>query len=59
MSGGTFGFIRGERHWIALRTKDNFVVLRLQDDQVKQVLGALAERTGRAPERVVERKAAR
>jgi hypothetical protein len=59
MSGGTFGFIRGERHWIALRTKDTFVVLRLQDDQVKQVLGALAERTGRAPERVVERKAAR
>ncbi len=59
MSGGTFGFIRGERHWIALRTKDTFVVLRLQDDQVNQVLGALAERTGRAPERVVERKAAR
>jgi predicted Ser/Thr protein kinase len=59
MGGGRFGFIRGERHWIALRTKDNFVVLRLQDVQVKQVLSALAERTGRAPERVAERKAAR
>jgi predicted Ser/Thr protein kinase len=59
MGGGTFGFIRSERHWIALRTKDTFVVLRLQDVQVKQVLGALAERTGRAPERVVERKAAK
>jgi eukaryotic-like serine/threonine-protein kinase len=59
MGGGAFGFIRGERHWIALRTKDNFLVLRLQDVQVKQVLGALAERTGRAPERVVGRKAAK
>jgi predicted Ser/Thr protein kinase len=56
MGGGTFGFIRGERHWIALRTKDRFVVLRLQDVQIRQVLGALEERTGRAPERVVERK---
>jgi len=59
MSGGAFGFIRGERHWIALRTKDHFFVLRLQDVQVNQVLGALAERTGRSPERVVERKAAK
>ena len=59
MSSGAFGFIRGERHWIALRTRDHFLVLRLQDEQVKQVLGALAERTGRAPERVVERKAAK
>ena len=59
MGGGTFGFIRGERHWIALRTKDKFLVLRLQDVQIQQVLGALAERTGRAPERVVERKAAK
>ena len=57
VGGGALGFIRGERHWIALRTKNNFVVLRFQDVQVRQVLGALEERTGRAPERVVERKA--
>jgi hypothetical protein len=59
MGGGRLGFIRGERHWIALRTKDNFVVLRLQDAQIRQVLGALQERTGRAPERVAERKNAK
>jgi len=57
--GGAFGFIRGERHWIALRTKDAFVVLRLQDEEVRRVLGALEERTGRTPERVVERKDAK
>ena len=59
MGGGAFGFIRGERHWIALRTRNNFVVLRLQDVQIKQVLGALEERTGRVPERVVGRKDAK
>jgi len=59
MGGGAFGFIRGERHWIALRTRNSFVVLRLQDSQVSQVLGALEERTGRAPERVAERKDAK
>lgn len=56
MGGGALGFIRGERHWIALRTRSNFVVLRLQDSQVRQVLGALQERTGRTPERVAERR---
>ena len=50
MGGGAFGFMRGERHWIALRTTDSFVVLRLQDDQIaRQALGALQERTGRVP----------
>ena len=46
MGGGAFGFIRGERHWIALRTKDTFVVLRLQDVQVRQVLGRLKSGRG-------------
>jgi serine/threonine-protein kinase len=59
MGGGAFGFIRGERHWIALRTRDSFVVLRLQDTQIKQVLGALQERTGHVPERVLGRKNAK
>ena len=59
MGGGTFAFFRGERHWITLRTKDSFVVLRLQDVQVRQVLGALEARTGRAHERVAERKDAK
>jgi len=59
MGGGAFGFMRGERHWIALRTTDSFVVLRLQDDQIRQALGALQERTGRVPERVIGRKDSR
>jgi serine/threonine-protein kinase len=59
MGGGALGFIRGQRHWIALRTRSSFVVLRLRDSQVRQVLGALQERTGRTPERITERRNAR
>ncbi len=49
MGGGAFGFIRGERHWIALRTRDAFVVLRLPDAQVSQLLGALRRAHGARP----------
>ena len=52
MGGGAFGFLRSERHWIALRTRDAFVVLRLPDAQISQLLGAIQERTGRVPEHV-------
>jgi predicted Ser/Thr protein kinase len=54
--GGAFGFIRGERHWVALRTKNDFVVLRLADNMVPRVLYAFEQRTGHPTERVVIRK---
>ena len=50
-----------ERHWISLRTNDEnrFVILRVDDEQVRRVLSALEERTGRAPQPVARRKGSR
>jgi Protein kinase domain len=47
-----------ERHWIAVRAKleTPFVVLRFEDPDIKQVLSALEQRTGRAPEVVRKTK---
>jgi hypothetical protein len=44
-------------HWIALRTegKKDFVILRVEDEQVRRVLAALEERTGQIPDRVPAR----
>jgi serine/threonine-protein kinase len=43
-----------DRHWISLKTESDsgFVILRVGDEQVAQVLGALEERTGRTPHRI-------
>jgi hypothetical protein len=47
-----------ERHWISLRTgRDRFIILRVNDTQVKNVLAALRKRTGRTPRYVELRKA--
>jgi serine/threonine protein kinase len=50
-----------ERHWISLRTntENRFVILRVDDAQVRRVLSALEERTGRAPQAVGQRKRTR
>ena len=50
-----------ERHWISLRTntENRFVILRVDDAQVRSVLSALEERTGRAPQAVGQRKRTR
>ncbi len=50
------GFFKGDRHWLSLRTSDAFIVLRVDGDDVGSVLSALEERTGRAVERLVDRK---
>jgi serine/threonine-protein kinase len=50
------GFFKGDRHWLSLRTNDAFIVLRIDGDDVNSVLAALEERTGRAVERLVDRK---
>jgi protein kinase-like protein len=52
---GTFGFLKGGRHWISLRSDARFIVLRVNETQVNPVLRALEERTGHRPERIVER----
>jgi hypothetical protein len=55
VEGGVFGIRRG-RNWIALRTKDAVQVIRVKDEDVKRVITALEERTGRPVVRVAERK---
>ena len=53
---GAFGFLKGGRHWVSLRTKERFVVLRVDENQVPGVLSAIEERTGKTTVRVAEPK---
>jgi predicted Ser/Thr protein kinase len=56
LKSGKFAFLKGVRHWIALRTSDRFIVLGVNEEQVDPVLAALADRTGHRAQRVVERE---
>jgi serine/threonine protein kinase len=56
---GKFGFLKGVRHWIALRTSDRYIVLGVDEEQVQPVLGALEQRTGHRPERIIDREEAK
>ena len=51
--------LSGRRHWISLMTADRrFIILRVTDSQVSDLLAALEERTGHTPQRVDDRKGA-
>jgi hypothetical protein len=52
--------IGGRQHWISLMTRADrrFVILRVTDSQVDEVLSALEERTGRTPQLLESRKGA-
>ena len=52
---GAFGFMK-VRHWVSLRTKERFVVMRIEESQVSDVLSALEERTGKTTVRLEEPK---
>jgi serine/threonine protein kinase len=56
VDGGAFGFLKGGRHWVALRTKERFIVLRVEENQVASVLSLIEERTGKTTVRVAEPK---
>jgi hypothetical protein len=56
VDGGAFGFLKGGRHWVSLRTKERFVVLRVEENQVASVLSLIEERTGKTTVRVAEPK---
>ena len=56
LEGGAFGFLKGGRHWVSLRTKERFIVLRVEENQVPSVLSAIEERTGKTTVRVAEPK---
>jgi serine/threonine-protein kinase len=50
--GGALGIFRGERHWLAVRTRDRFVVVRVEGRDASRVIAALEARTGRTVDRV-------
>jgi serine/threonine protein kinase len=56
VDGGAFGFLKGGRHWVSLRTKERFVVLRVEENQVASVLSVIEDRTGKKTVRVTEPK---
>jgi serine/threonine-protein kinase len=50
--GGALGIFRGERHWLSLRTRERFVVVRVEGRDAGRVITFLEARTGRAVEQV-------
>ena len=56
VEGGAFGFLKGGRNWLILRTADSLVVLRVEDQIVGRVIAGLQERTGLTVARLVEPK---
>jgi hypothetical protein len=50
--GGGFGFLKGTPDWITVRTKRNFVPLRVRDDDVARLTSELEARTGATVVRV-------
>ena len=52
---GKFGFLKaGDRHWIALHTDGDFIILRVKEGQVTSMLDALETRTGRKATLVID-----
>jgi hypothetical protein len=47
-----------QRNWVTVRTNSDarFIVMRFEDGQIKDVLSALHERTGRTPQVIAKRK---
>jgi serine/threonine-protein kinase len=46
------GLFAGDRHWLALQSRGAYLILRLNDRDFRQVLEAVAERTGRPVGRI-------
>ena len=53
---GKFGFLKGGRNWLGLRTADASLVMRVDDDDLRSIIAALEARTGKKVVRVLERK---
>lgn len=43
---GGSGFLGGSRHWLALQTAGEFLILRLEDRNVIRIMQAIEARTG-------------
>jgi len=59
LDGGMFGFMKGDRDWVSVRTKSEFVMLRPEGSFVARVIEAIEARTGLTTVRVGKRSAGR
>jgi hypothetical protein len=55
LDGGAFGFLKGDQHWVSVRTDSMSLVLRLRDTDSRRVINAIEERIGKV-ETVDDRK---
>jgi serine/threonine-protein kinase len=55
MGGGAFGFFRADPHWLSVRTKEAFLVLRVEPAHTRSVPAAFADRAGVAVDIVREK----
>ena len=53
---GAFGFMKGSRNWLGLRTNESLLVLRVDDAAVGRVIAGLQDRTGQMVARLIEPK---
>jgi hypothetical protein len=53
-SGSGF-FLKSSRHWLTLQSKSEFVILRLEEKNVKAVLASIEARTGSKVQRPTDR----
>ncbi|HUR34064.1 MAG TPA: serine/threonine-protein kinase [Vicinamibacterales bacterium] len=54
LDSGAFGFLRGDQHWVSLRTEAMSLVLRVREQDSRRVVAALEERTGKKVEHVAQ-----
>ncbi len=59
VDGGMFGFMKGDRDWVSVRTKAEFVMLRPDGPLVARVIDAIEARTGLTTVRVGKRDASK
>jgi hypothetical protein len=50
LDGGAFGFLKGDQHWVSLRTEGMSLVLRVRDQDSRRVVAGIEERTGKKVE---------
>jgi serine/threonine-protein kinase len=56
LDGGAFGFLKGDQHWVSMRTDSMSLVLRVRDSDSRRVINAIEERIGKKVETVDDRK---
>jgi serine/threonine-protein kinase len=52
LGGGAFGFLKTDRTWVAIQTRDHTYVVRADRDDIGPLARAASERTGRPVEKV-------